>query len=166
VSDLKQYDIMLTTLPAGESEFSYELHRDFFEAMDNVDVLDADIAAHLHIDHKNDIYYFTVTLSGNLILRCDRCLEPMSHCADAIYKVTVKYGLEYDDSADGVVILPDTASRFNVAEMLYSTAILTIPMRCVHPAGDCDPVMEHILHDHGAATVDSDNDDSGEEVEP
>jgi len=138
---------MLASVPQGVSEYSFKVGKEFFIKMENHDVIDADIDARLRIEHKNGAYYCLFTLTGHLTLPCDRCLDPMTHQVDTTYAVTVKYGPEYDDSADSVLVLPETEPMLDTAPLIYDTAVLTIPMRCVHPDGECNPAVSAILAD-------------------
>lgn len=146
----KAYNLMLASLPAGVSEHDYELDTDFFRNMENSDVLDADVHARVRVDHKNDTYYLHCHLDGMLRIACDRCLDPMDHHVEADYDVAVKYGPDYDDSTDGILVIPETDATLNLAYMLYDTAILTIPMRHVHPQGSCNKAMAGLLRTHNA----------------
>ena len=150
MSKFKAYNLMLASLPAGVSEHEYLLDTDFFHNMENSDVLEADVRAHVRVDHKNDTYYLHCHLEGMLQIACDRCLDPMDHPVDADYDMAVKYGPDYDDSADGLLVIPETDASLNLAYMLYDTAILTIPMRHVHPQGACNKAMAGLLRSHNA----------------
>ncbi len=93
---------------------------------------------------------------------CDRCLDPVSHEVDTDYDVVVRYGEEYDDSGDNLLILPYSANRLNVAGIIYDTLLLTIPLRCVHAEGECNPEMAEALREHNSS---ADYDEEEEEPE-
>lgn len=156
-----QYRLRLASLPQGVSEYDYSLGTEFFQAMENPDVLAADLKAHVRIEHKNDAYHLSITLVGEMQVPCDRCLDAMPHDVDASYEVVVKYGADYDDSIDGVLVLPESENFLDLAQLLYDTAVLTIPMRHVHEPGKCNPAMEAIMHEH-----EDDNDSSEPLDEP
>lgn len=139
------YKLNIASIPAGVSERDFVLDGDFFGMMGNPDILDADVKARMSVNHKNDAYYLAFTLRGTLTLSCDRCLDPMTHAVDTCYEVTVKSGPEYDDSTEGLLIIPDAQPDLDVADMLYDTAVLTIPMRHVHPEGECNPAVAGLI---------------------
>ncbi len=158
VSKFKQYRLMLASLPEGVSELDFRLDSVFFRNMENPDVLGSDVQVHLRLEHKNDAYYCHFTLRGSMQIPCDRCLDPMEHEVDTEYDLAVKYGPEYDDSTDGLLIIPDTEATLDLSQLLHDTAVLTIPMRHVHPQGECNLAMTELLRDHHAGE-DADEDD-------
>ncbi len=85
---------------------------------------------------------------GMLQIPCDRCLDPLDHEVDTEYHVIVKYGENYDDGADNLLVIPYSNSYLNVAYILYDTILLTIPLRHVHPMGKCNRAMAAVLSRH------------------
>lgn len=154
-------------MPAGVSEQDFAIGTEFFKNMENPDVIDSDVKVHLRLEHKNDTYYCHFTLQGMMHIPCDRCLDPMEHPVDTTFDIAVKFGEEYDDSNDDVLVIPEEDVFLNVAYMLYDTLILTIPMRHVHPQGQCNRAMASVLHNHkGSAGVDEADADLEEEDIP
>lgn len=148
---LRSYRLALASLPEGVSEHDYVLDTAFFEAMEQSEVVGADVKVHLEVDHKNGAYYLHIGAEGELSIPCDRCLEPMGHPVNLEENLTVKYGAEYDDSADGVLVIPETDASLDLAPLLYDMMLLSIPMRHVHPEGSCDPSMSRILEEHASS---------------
>ncbi|MDE6717662.1 MAG: DUF177 domain-containing protein, partial [Muribaculaceae bacterium] len=122
---------------------------------------------HVHLDlvKKNDLYDCTFTVKGNLQIPCDRCLDPLDHEVDTEYHVTVKYGDNYDDGADNLLIIPYSNSFLNVAYILNDTILLTIPMRHVHPLGKCNRAMAAALNKHRSSTDDDETAAALDEVD-
>ncbi len=76
----------------------------------------------------------------------------------------MKYGADYNDESDDVLIIPESDSCLNVAYMLYDTIVLTIPLRHVHPLGKCNRAMAAALHKHHSNAGD-DIDEALDEVD-
>lgn len=142
------YEVNLATLPIGENGYDFSVDTEFFKIRENPEVTDSDVQVHVDIVHKNDAYYCTLKARGMMQIPCDRCLEPMNHPIDEEYPLTIKYGSEYDDSDDGIIVLPESQAVFDFAPVISDMLLLTIPMRHVHAPGECDPSMERILTDH------------------
>lgn len=147
---ISQYKVSLASLPEGKVEQVFVCKKDFFEAMENESVLDSDVEARLEIVHKNSAYDCTFYIQGEISVACDRCLEPMKHAVDTDYHLTVKYGYEYDDSNDELLILPESETNLDVAQLIHDSIVLTLPIRCVHQEGECNPEMEHMLSLHSS----------------
>ena len=142
------YKVELASLKEGHYEQDFEIKKDFFENMENSDILDADVHVHLNLEKRRDAYDCTFTLKGTIQIPCDRCLDPIDHEVDTVYHVIVKYGDSYDDGADNLLVIPYSNSYLNVAYILYDTILLTIPLRHVHPLGKCNRAMADALRTH------------------
>lgn len=149
-----QYKVQLASLKDGKYEQDFECDTEFFKNMENPDVLSSDVHVHLDLVKKNDAYDCTFACKGMLQIPCDRCLDPLDHEVDATYHITVKYGDDYNDETDDLLIIPYSDNYLNVAYMLYDTIVLTIPLRHVHPLGKCNRAMTAALHKHHTAADD------------
>lgn len=159
-----QYKVQLASLRDGKHEQDFVIDTEFFKNMENTDVITADVAVHLDLVKKNDVYDCTFHCKGMLQIPCDRCLEPLPHEVDTTYHIIVKYGDSYDDASDELLIIPQSDAYLNVAYMLYDTVLLTIPMRHVHPLGKCNRAMAAALHKHHSPAGD-DIDEALDEVD-
>lgn len=159
-----QYKVQLASLADGRHEQDFVIDTQFFKNMENFDVLSADVAVHLDLVKKNDAYDCTFHCKGMLQIPCDRCLDPMDHEVDTSYHIIVKYGENYSDDSDDVLIIPYEDMWLNIAYMLYDTLLLTIPMRHVHAPGKCNRAMTAALHRH-RTTGDEAADEAVEEAE-
>ncbi|MCM1005422.1 MAG: DUF177 domain-containing protein [Prevotella sp.] len=157
---LKTYKLPLAALPQGVSERDYVLLKDFFEAMEQDEVLDADVKVHLRIDAKNDVYYLHFIGEGSIDIPCDRCLDPMAHEVSFDELLTVKYGPEFDDGTDGVLVIPETDTELDLAPLLCDFTLLTIPMRHVHNVGECNAQMQEVLNEHTVYGTEDEEDDN------
>ncbi len=137
-------------MPPGKSEQEFVVDTQFFKNMENTDIIDADVKVAMELEHKNDTYYCHFDLRGMMHIPCDRCLDAMEHPVDTTFDIAVKFGPEYDDSNDDVLVIPETEAWLNVAYMLYDTLVLTVPMRHVHPQGQCNRAMAGVLNRHQA----------------
>lgn len=156
------YKVELATRGDGHYEQDFKIGKEFFENMDNHDILSADIDVHMDMEKRHDAYECVFHCSGKLQIPCDRCLDPMDHIVDTDYRVVVKYGDRYDDGADNLLVIPQSNSYLNVAYMLYDTILLTIPIRHVHAPGKCNRQMLEALRKHRGSESDEDSEEAEE----
>lgn len=165
----QKYKINLATLPEGVHTADMLCDTELFKNMENTEVLESDVNAHLELTHRGDIYDCVFTLKGEIKIPCTRCLEPLAHEVDTTYRIKVKYGEGYDDSNDDVLVIPESDTSLNVAYMLYDTIVLSIPIRHVHPQGECNKAMAGVLQRHRMRHDDDDDgmdaDDAAEDIE-
>lgn len=153
--DLKQFKISLPTLGDGHHELELKADAALFSERGSVEVTDADIMAYVDIDVRHGSYQIGITCQGWIEIPCDRCLDPMRLDIDEDYDVNVRYGEEYDET-DDTITLPHSETEFDLAPLVADTVLLSIPLRHVHPDGDCNPRMEEIMRELSS-------DDSGPE---
>ena len=136
--------------------------KDFFANMENPDIHDADLHVGVDVDARHGEYHITMQVRGSVTLLCDRCLDTLPWPVDTEYSLTVRFGDSYDDSTDDVLVIPSSDTSLNIAYLLNDTVTLSLPMRHVHPAGQCNRAMTQRLHHH---RVDSpDNKENPDEV--
>ncbi len=129
---------------------------DFFTSMECDDITAAELKVELTIDVRHEIYAMQFDISGEVDTPCDRCLDPVRLHLDEIYDLTVRYGADYDDTTDGVLVIPESETTFDVAPIIRDTVLLALPIRRIHPDGECNPGAEQVLRDHAATPVDED----------
>lgn len=150
------YKLMLKSLPEGKHSFEYHLDKQFFSNMENADVRDADVNVALDVEHRGEVYKLVFHLTGTLTVLCDRCLDELPLDIDTSYDLAVKYGEEYNDNSDTLLVIPESDNYLNVAYMIYDTAVLAIPPRHVHPQGKCNRAMSALNKKYGVKTDDED----------
>ena len=154
-----QYNVQLAALPEGKFEQDFVCDTDFFRQMESIDVLGGNVDVHLEITHKNEVYDFAFEIDGDIEIACDRCLEPMTHIVEADYHIVVKYGMEYDDSSDEVLILPQEQMSLDISQMILDTILLTIPIRHIHQEGECNAEMAERFMSHLTSTDEDEEED-------
>ncbi|MBD5194937.1 MAG: DUF177 domain-containing protein [Bacteroides sp.] len=145
-----EYTIDLLQLQENRDyEYDFRIGKDFFASRENSDVLDCDVDVHLVVRRHHESYELEFACDGELSAPCDRCLDPVSIPVGVDYDVKLKYGEEYDDtSSDDLIIIPYGMTGFDVSPLIYDTLLLTIPLRCVHPEGECNIEMSEVLRRH------------------
>ena len=120
--------------------------------MESADIRDARLKVIATVNVKGDIFELTLKVSGEITLICDRCLDEMQMPVDTEYSVFVKYGEDYNDDSDNLLVIPESDNFLNIAYILYDTVALTVPIKHVHPLGKCNRQMSAMLKKHRATT--------------
>jgi len=90
---------------------------------------------------------------------CNRCLDDLDQEIDSKNRLIVKFGKEYSEESDEVVIIPEDEGEINIAWFLYEFVALNIPIKHVHESGKCNKIMSTKLRKHRAVSRDDDDDD-------
>ncbi|MDE5838588.1 MAG: DUF177 domain-containing protein [Paramuribaculum sp.] len=153
-----EYKLPLKTMSPGTHTFDYHLTKTFFNNMESEDVHDADLNVNLTVEYKADVYSLNFEIEGIVTLICDRCLDDLEFPIDTTYHINVKYGEDYNDDSDDLLVIPESDNYLNVAYMIYDTVALAIPIKHVHPLGKCNRQMSAMLKKHRAGGNDEDSD--------
>ena len=161
LAKLATFRIPLRGAKQGTDNYEFLLDDDFFRAMESIDILGGAVKVSLAVRRANEANYFAIHCQGTIQIVCDRCLESMDYAVEADYDLAVKYGDEYDDSNDGVLIVPEGDNVLDVAPIVYDTVALSIPLQHVHAEGECDEATWQALQAHTAHDLDDEPDEYG-----
>ncbi len=160
-----EFKLALNGMPKGVHEYEYHLDKQFFVNMESSDIHDSDLTVKLSVNYHNDVYDMTFAITGRIVLLCDRCLDDLVLPVDESYHLVVKYGDKYNDETDELLEIPESDNYLNVAYMIFDTVALAIPMKHVHPHGECNKAMRAALKKHSAQIDDDDIDIDDDESE-
>lgn len=148
MGQLESYALELRNMPVGIQQFSYVVDDRFFKKMESADIRGGAVSATLTVKHDGDSFDLTLTVEGDIIIGCDRCLDDMAHHVEATYHTAVRYGDSYNDDSDELIVVPEGQRSLDLSGMIYDTIALTIPMKHVHPDGECNEEMTEKLREH------------------
>ena len=159
VGKFSEFKLALKSMPIGTHEFEYQLDGQFFKEMESADIHDASLTVNLTVNRKDDFYNMAFAFIGDITILCDRCLDEMLLDIDTEYNIVVKYGEAYDDSSDEVLIIPENDNYFNVAQLIYDTVSLEVPIVHMHDDGECNEYMSEVLRQHSASEPGNEEDE-------
>ena len=131
--------IEIRGLSYGEHPFSFKVDGSFFEAYENDTVSDADLDVSAVVTKEHGRMALDLSITGNVTVKCDRCLADLTVPVDIQVPFSVmfsSYAAEDSDSAD-----------IDLSQIIYDYVSLSLPIKKVHPDGQCDPVMMEKLKD-------------------
>ena len=111
---------------------------------------------HVHLTVKRTAMAFDMSfhITGIVIVPCDRCLDDMELPIETNNRLVVKFGKEYAEESDEVVVIPEEEGSINVAWFMYEFIALAIPMKHIHAPGKCNKAMASKLKKHTAKSMD------------
>jgi len=165
VAKFSLYNISLKNLSFGVHTYAYELDRKFFEAIDGDEVRKGNVKVVVNVKRTSSTFEFDFELKGVVQVPCTRCLDDLDQAVDSRNCLIVKFGKEYAEESDDIVIIPEEEGELNIAWFLYEFIALTIPIKHVHPAGECNRTVFSKLRKHRAVSKDEEetDEDLGEE---
>ena len=148
------YTIDLKNLTPGTHDFEYLLENKFFVDIDGNEVQKGHVHVQLTVKKSLIAFELNFQIAGTVIIPCDRCLDDMELPIETQDKLIVKFGKEYAEESDEIVIVPEEEETINVAWFMYEFIALAIPIKHVHAAGKCNKAMVAKLRQHTAISRD------------
>ena len=106
-------------MPIGTQDFEYVLDNEFFKNIEGEDVQKGKVNVKLTVKRSAAAFELDFDLEGVIQIPCDRCLDDMDHEVKTHETLYVKFGSEYSEESDNVVIIPESEGDLNVAWFLY-----------------------------------------------
>ena len=133
MKDLKEFNIPFVGLKEGKHLFEYKIDNTFFELYDYNEFEKSSIDVTLEFVKKSTLFELEFTASGSVNVPCDVTNEYFDLEITATLPLVVKFGQEYNDENEEILILPHEVYQFSVAQFIYEMIVLGIPNKRVHP---------------------------------
>ena len=161
------YNIDLKNLALGIHQKAYFLENKFFADIDGDEVQRGKVQVDLTINSTDLMFDMNFQIAGSVVISCDRCLDNMELAISTKNRLVVKFGAEYAEESDEVIIVPESEGEIDLSWFIYEFIALALPMKHVHPAGKCNKEMASQLKMHTAKSINLDNefDDNTTNVE-
>ncbi|MDR3129054.1 MAG: DUF177 domain-containing protein [Tannerellaceae bacterium] len=142
------YEVNLKNFSGKEQVYKYLLENAYFANIDNDEMRKGKVQVDLTVCRKGTIFELNFCLQGSVKVPCDRCLDEVELPVESRNKLMVKFGKEFSEENDEVIVVPEEEGAINVAWFLYEFIVLSLPMKHVHAPGKCNREMSAHLHQH------------------
>jgi uncharacterized metal-binding protein YceD (DUF177 family) len=142
---LKEYTIPFVGLKEGEHHFDFDIDNTFFQNFEYDEFNAANVKIDLKLIKKSTLLEFYFEATGSVNLNCDITNEPYNQTIDDEFKLVVKFGNEYNDDNEDILIVPHGEYEINVAQYIYELIVLAVPIKRVHPGIEDGTLQSDIL---------------------
>ncbi|WP_086475651.1 MULTISPECIES: YceD family protein [Arenibacter] len=129
----KEFSIPFSGLKQGKHEFEYTIENKFFESFEYHEFHEADIDISVTLNKMSTMMELEMHARGTVNVSCDLSNEPYDQDLEANLELAIKFGDEYNDDNDEILIIPHAEHQINVAQYIYEMLVLTVPQKRVHP---------------------------------
>lgn len=134
--------IPIKGLAPGKYTYDFEVNEDFFLDFGNSQIKDADCKVRLEAERNSTFLGIDCTISGVVVVECDRCLEDLEIPIDVAKSLSVKFAKEAEVSEDDdIMIVEEGQAQIDLKQFVYDYICLTMPLQKVHEEGKCNPEM-------------------------
>lgn len=148
-------------------KYEFLLDNLFFANIDGPEVQKGKVSVELTVKKISRAFELSFQTEGVVWVSCDRCLDDMEQPITSSDKLMVKFGSEYAEEGDSLIVIPEEEGEINVAWFMYEFVALAIPMKHVHAPGKCNKAVTSKLSKHLRTNGDDDSDDlfvDGEDI--
>lgn len=133
MKDLKQFNIQFVGLKEGNHFFEYKIDNTFFDAFNFDEYESSSVTVTLNFVKKSTLFELVFSAKGTVEVPCDVTSELYQQEIMSNLPLVVKFGSEFNDDNEEILILPHEAYEFNVAQFIYEMIVLAVPNKRIHP---------------------------------
>jgi len=153
VDNFKQFKIPFRGLKPGVHQYDYQIDKQFFEHLEYAELSNGNLKVSLELTRQERMLIFEFSIRGNVEVICDRCLGKFNQAIDGNEKLFVKFGEDWEEESEDVIIIPESEYQFDISKYLYEYIVLLMPMQRIHPDDEqgkttCDQDMVDRLDNH------------------
>lgn len=169
---LAAFTIPFVGLKQGKHEFEYQIDKEFFEHFEYDEFHSSNVKIEVELNKKSTMMELTFRASGMVNVDCDLTNEPYDQPVDGELILVVKFGDEFNDENEELLILPHGEYQLNIEQYIYELVVLSVPLKRVHPGvldGSLESdVLEKLdeLSPKEAQDIEDNDNDNGDEIDP
>ena len=147
MNNLNEYLIPFIGLKIGKHQFDYQVDNMFFKSFDYDDFNAVSVKVDVVLEKKSTMLELDFIHKGTVNVPCDVSGEEFDLPIKGKLKLIVRFGDVFNDENEELLILPHGEFQVNVAQYIYESIILSVPLRRIHPGikdGSLKEVIEKL----------------------
>ncbi|SHE56504.1 Uncharacterized metal-binding protein YceD, DUF177 family [Arenibacter palladensis] len=161
----KEFIIPFSGLKQGKHEFEYTIENKFFESFEYDEFSGANIKLDVTLNKMSTMMELEMKARGTVNVNCDLTSEPYDQKIKADLELVVKFGDEYNNDNDEILIIPHSEYQINIAQYVYEMLVLAVPLKKVHP-GVLDGSLKSEVLDKLEELQPKDTKENKEDIDP
>ena len=142
---LKEFTIPFVGLKQGLHQFEYQIGNPFFEHFEYDDFNASAVRIELEFIKKTTMFELHFKASGTVNVNCDVTNEPFDLEIKNEFFLVIKFGDEYNNENEEILIIPYGEYEINVQQYIYELIVLGVPSKRVHPGVEDGTLQSDIL---------------------
>ena len=165
MGEMQRYSICFKGLKNGHHEFRFAVDRSLFEEYESSEIKDGACEVVVEMERSEMQLMLEISISGYVVVECDRCLEDCRIPIDFAGVLPVKFSDEPHEYEGEVIWLLPGEESVDLKQYVYESIVLSLPYQRVHPEGECNPEMLErfrIVSDREFASIEAAAEGAGE----
>ena len=109
------YKVDLKGMKFDVQEYEYLLDNKFFSDIDGDDISKGKVTVKLTVKRVSMMFELMFDIEGTIVIPCDSCLDDMNFQVKTNNRLIVKFGKEFSEESDEIVIIPEEEGIINLA---------------------------------------------------
>ena len=144
ISDSK-YKIEFAGLKIGNHQFNFNADKKFFDRFNFSDFNDVSVNIDIDLTKKSTLLELEFVLKGVVNVNCDLTNEPFDFQIKHEASLVVKFGQEYNDEDDEILVLPHGEHKLYADQYIFELIVLSLPPKRIHPGVKDGTLKSEIL---------------------
>tara|TARA_S200000501_G_scaffold191116_1_gene179932 strand:+ start:5845 stop:6363 length:519 start_codon:yes stop_codon:yes gene_type:complete len=140
-----KYKIEFAGLKTGNHQFNFKVDKKFFDRFNFSDFNNVSINIDIELTKKSTLLELNFVLNGIVNVNCDLTNEPFDKQIKQEAMLVVKFGQEFNDEDDEILILPHGEHKLYVDQYLFELIVLSLPPKRIHPGVEDGSLKSEIL---------------------
>lgn len=129
----KEFLIQFAGLKQGKHQFEFDVNKAFFDDFEFDEYNDVNIKVNLVLEKKSTMLELSFKHKGTINVPCDLTNENFDLPVKGKLNLIVKFGEEYNDENDEMLVLPHGEYQIDISQYIYEMIVLSVPSKRVHP---------------------------------
>ncbi|MBU2995816.1 DUF177 domain-containing protein [Cellulophaga baltica] len=129
----REFVIPFSGLKQGKHKFNFKIDNTFFESFEYNEFNNATVDLEVLLNKSSTMLELEMTASGTVNVYCDVTSEAYDQPIQADLELVVKFGEEFNDDNDEILILPHGDFQVDISQYVYEMLVLAVPLKKVHP---------------------------------
>lgn len=142
---LKEFNIQFVGLKEGNHKFQYQIDNTFFQEFEFDEFNETNVNVDIDFAKKSTFLELEFSVSGSVNIPCDVTGEDFDQEISGDLKLVIKFGPEFNDDNEEILIIPHDEYQVNVAQYIYELIILSVPTKRIHPDVENGTMKSEVL---------------------
>jgi len=133
MKNFKAFKIPFIGLKEGIHKFNYQIENKFFDAFEYDEFQNANFNVDILFNKKETMLQLDFTAKGIVNVPCDLTGEYFDMNIEGDFSLIVKFGVEFNNEDDELLILSHGAYEIEVQQYIYELLVLSVPQKRIKP---------------------------------
>jgi uncharacterized metal-binding protein YceD (DUF177 family) len=133
MKQLDEFLIPFAGLKLGKHQFEFQIGKSFFDDFNFDEYDDVQVKVNVVLEKKSTLLELAFKHQGTVNVLCDSTGEPFDLPIKGKINLVVKFGEEFNNDNEELLILPHSEHQLDVKQYIYEMIVLSVPQKKVHP---------------------------------